>query len=157
MPNETGVIEGILDKKVLVRVRKSSACENCETRDACHVVGDKDMMIEVANDIQAEEGDHVEISVPTRSLMKISLLVYILPIAALIVGALIGESWSHFFHIRSASASILGGGIALGITFLVLKWFNRSVESKPEYHPRMTRILFRADLPTLEEDSGTRA
>ena len=152
MVTEEGVIERILNQKALVRVQKSSACAHCDSRGACRVIADKEMMIEMANDLHAKVGDHIELSVPGGSIIKLSMLVYLFPIVALIIGAYAGGSWAEFFHIRSTLASILGGGFAMGISFYILKWFDRTAETKGEYHPRMTRILISADTPQASND-----
>jgi len=100
------------------------------------------MFIEVTNHLQARAGDHVEIKMPAGSFLKLSLLVYILPIAALIVGAYLGAEISGYFHLHSTAGSILGGAIAMIITFMVLRMIDRSAQSTEKYQPRMTRILF---------------
>jgi sigma-E factor negative regulatory protein RseC len=105
------------------------------------VLSNKEVLIEVVNDLQANIGDHVEISVPTGSLLKLSLLVYIFPIIALIVGAVLGGAWAQSFGLPSTLASILGGGFAMGITFYILKRIDRIERVKGEYQPRITRIL----------------
>ena len=144
MIKEEGVIEKTFEEKAQVRVKKSSACASCGSKDSCHVMGDKDMLIEVANRLHAREGDYVELSVPAKSLMKLSLLVYLLPVVALIIGAYFGGLWADFFHISSTLASILGGCIVMGTTFFGLKWFDRTLENRVQYHPRITRILINA-------------
>ena len=76
-------------------------------------------------------------------MMKLSLLVYFFPVVALLVGAIAAGAWAESFHRDSTLASILGGGIAMGATFFVLKWLDKRSRTKDEYQPRMTRILAR--------------
>ena len=83
----------------------------------------------------------MQLSVPAGSLIKLSLLVYFFPVVALILGAIAGGAWAEFFHMDSTLASILGGGIAMGVTFCVLKWLDKRSAARDEYQPRMTRIL----------------
>jgi sigma-E factor negative regulatory protein RseC len=147
MPTEEGVIEKTFRQKALVRVQKSSCCSQCESQGACQVLGDKEMVVEVANDLQAQEGDHVEISVPTGSLLKLSLLVYVLPILALILGAYLGSALAPSYRLSSNLASVLGGFIAMGAAFWVLRQLDRAVRKREAYHPRMTRILFSGGAP----------
>jgi len=147
MVTEKGIIEKILNQKAVVRIRKGSQCASCNSKGACQALNDRDMLIEVANDLQAKKGDHVEISVPTRSLLKLSLVVYLLPIAALIIGAYAGGSLAHSFHVQANLASIMTGGFALGIVFCVLKWLDRNARASGKYRPRMRRILLNADPP----------
>ena len=102
------------------------------------------MFIEVTNHLQAKTGDHIEIKMPTGSFLKLSLLVYILPIVALIAGAYFGAEISEYLHFHSTPVSIAGGAIAMIIAFKVLRMIDRSVQSTEKYQPRMTRILVNA-------------
>jgi sigma-E factor negative regulatory protein RseC len=144
MVTEQGIVEEVLYHKAKVRVEKSSACAHCESRGACHVSGGNAMVIEVPNDLQAKVDDRVEISVPTRSLLKLSLLVYFFPILGLIIGAFAGSIWAPSFHVQPTLASIVSGGSVMGITFWVLRGMDRSAQAKGTYQPRMRRILFSA-------------
>lgn len=144
MITEEGIIESISQQNAMVRIQKSSACASCSSKGACHVVSEKEILIEVVNDLKAKVGDRVEISVPARSLLKLSLLVYIIPILALIVGAYTGGAWAESFQVQSTLGAILGGGLAMGITFYVLRKLDRAAQAKSQYRPRMTRVLFSA-------------
>jgi sigma-E factor negative regulatory protein RseC len=99
------------------------------------------MFIEVNNHLQAKTGDHVEIKMPTGSFLKLSLLVYILPIVSLIAGAYFGTEISAYLHFDSAPVSIAGGAMAMIVAFTVLRMIDRSAQSTEKYQPRMTRIL----------------
>lgn len=141
MVNEQGIVDKIVAQNAVIKIQRSSACAKCESKGACHTLSDKEILIEVANDLQAKAGDIVEISVPTSSLLKLSLLVYLLPIVALIAGSYAGGAFAQYRHIHTALGSIFGGIIAMGITFYLLKLFDRAAVSKSEYRPKMTRIL----------------
>jgi sigma-E factor negative regulatory protein RseC len=97
--------------------------------------------VEVRNDLAAGVGDSVQLSVPEGSLVKLSLLVYLFPVVALLVGAVTAGAWAESFHLDPTLASILGGGIAMGLTFFVLKRLDKRSAAKEAYQPRMMRIL----------------
>ena len=99
------------------------------------------------NDLNSEVGDCVQLSVPTGSMLKLSLLVYFFPVAALVVGAIAAGAWAESFHRDSTLASIIGGGIAMGVTFCVLKWLDKRSVARDEYQPRMMRIIARKESP----------
>ena len=145
MVTEKGIIQKIIHDKALVRIQKSSACASCESRGACRSLSDKEMLIEVPNDLQANVGDHIEISVPAGSLLKLSVLVYLLPVGALILGAYAGGIWAQSFRAESTLAPILCGFLAMGACFYILKRLDRAAQAKCEYQPHMRRILFHAD------------
>jgi sigma-E factor negative regulatory protein RseC len=151
MITEQGVVEEIVQQKAVVRIQKSSACAGCESRGSCMTMEDKIVMVEVANELGANVGDIVELGMGSGSLMKLSLLVYFFPVIGFVAGAFIAEAWAESLHMDSTTASLLGGIIAMAITFFVLKWLNRGAQDKGEYRPRMTRILAKAGPPQPED------
>ncbi|MFC1534829.1 SoxR reducing system RseC family protein [Thermodesulfobacteriota bacterium] len=140
MIKEQGMIEKVIDQKAVVRVQKTSACAQCKTRGSCSITN-RDILIEVSNDLQAGVGDHVEISVPEGTMLKLAAIVYILPIIALISGAFLGGFLAKPLQTDPTWASILGGGLVMGIAFYGLKRFEKVKRSGENgYYPRMTRI-----------------
>ncbi len=141
MVTEEGIIEKISRDKAMVRMQQRSACAACSSKDGCRVSSDKAVMIEVVNDLQAQVGDRVEISMGSASLLKVSFLVYFIPVLALIVGALAGDYLARPLHMQASLASILGAVIAMGITFYILKRLDRANKPEKGYQPCVTRIL----------------
>jgi sigma-E factor negative regulatory protein RseC len=140
---EEGIVESISQGKAVVRIQKGGQCASCSSREGCGVSGGGDMQIDVANELGAKVGDRVEISLPTYSLMKLSLLVYFLPVLALILGAYLGRlAGAEIFQSDSAVISVSCGAVAMGATLLSLRWVDRRVQVSSGYRPRMTRILF---------------
>jgi len=144
MVTEQGIIEDVSGQKTLVRIKKSSACGTCESRGNCEVASGKSMVVEVANDLGAGKGDHVELSVPSGAFLKLSLLIYVLPAVALIAGAFAGGAFAGVLHVPLSLASVVGGFLVMGVTFYALKRFDRSLRAKSEFRLKMTRILLRS-------------
>jgi sigma-E factor negative regulatory protein RseC len=144
MVTEKGIVAELSGHKAKVRIHKSSACASCEARHGCHIHDTKEMIVDVNNDLRAKKGDLVEISVPTRSFLRTSLLVYFLPVLALFLGAYAGGAWAPSLHLPATLASVLGGGLAIILSFAVLRRIDRAAEHRTEFSPRMTRILVNA-------------
>lgn len=143
MEIEEGIIEKISRRKAWVRIQRRAACSTCSSHDTCDIVSNKGKVtIEVVNHLKAKIGDHVEISMPEGSLLKLSFLVYFLPVVALILGAVLGEKWAEYAQTDSALFSIGGGAVAMSMVFCLLKWFERGSKTKDKYYPRMTRIIY---------------
>jgi sigma-E factor negative regulatory protein RseC len=138
---EKGTVEKVLGNKALVKIGRSSACSTCESRSSCHVEGDKKIVIEVKNTLGAGEGETVELSMPTGSVLKASAAVYILPVLGLMLGAFLGKVFSGLLALGFTASAIAGGAAGLGLSIAVLIYFDRSVRSRPEYHPQMKRII----------------
>ena len=141
MINEKGVVEKLVQNKAVIKIQRSAGCETCEARGSCHAEGDKAMLVEVENGLHAKEGDSVEVSMPTTSVAKMALVVYLGPVAALIAGAFLGDALGNALQLDSPVAPVIGGLIFLAASLLALKGFDRFARSRPQYHPHMTRIV----------------
>ena len=83
----------------------------------------------------------VEISISSRSFLKLTLLVYFLPVLALIAGACLGDELGARVGFNATLAAILAGGTAMGATFFALRQFDHYQRKKRSLSPKMTRIL----------------
>ena len=70
-------------------------------------------------------------------------------------GAFAGGVCAPFLHITPTLASVIGGFLAMGITFYALKRFDRSVRARSKFRPRVTRILFRSGTPQSDFDGAS--
>jgi sigma-E factor negative regulatory protein RseC len=154
MFKELGVVERTMGGKALVRVERSSACESCESRGSCGMEGGKEIRIEVPNILGAKEGERIELSMPTGSLLKASAAVYLVPVGGLLVGAILGEGFSSLLGLGPGASTGAGAltGLILGLGLVV--FFDRRVRSRPDYHPAMTRIIGKP--PLGSEDACNR-
>lgn len=143
MISEEGVIEKISKKTAYVKVVQRSACDHCSSRGSCNVSEERDMTIAVDNSLNAKEGDRVELSVPDGAVLKLSLLVYIFPVIALLVGAILGYFMSFQWKTDPSLTEFLTGILFLVVSFISLKVFEtkKIAGQKDKYFPRMTRIL----------------
>jgi sigma-E factor negative regulatory protein RseC len=143
MSKEKGVIEEVVGGVAMIRVVRTGACAGCSERGACHmrIGGEKPMIIDVDNHLGARAGDWVELSMPAQSLMKITFMVYFLPILAFVLAAAIGSEVGHLFHLTSDLGSVVFGVAALLISFFLLRRLNRNIRKSGRYYPRMTRIV----------------
>ncbi len=94
MIQETGiVIEKRPDGIVLVRCVKSSACQHCEARAACHAGhGQAERLVEARDLIGADIGERVRVIISSEAFLRSSFLIYIVPLLALLFCAIVGNS-----------------------------------------------------------------
>lgn len=141
MPTERGIIQKTESEKAFIRVQRNSACAHCESRGMCQIDNEREMVVEVENVLGGKPGDQVEIMVPTGSFMKISLMVYMLPVLAFMIGAFLGDNLASKFSLNHSLAAIIGGTILMMIFFYLLKRLDKVIGGKKRYTPCMTRIL----------------
>ena len=140
MISEQGIVEKIHKNNATIKVMRSSACKHCSSKDACNV-SDKNVLIEVKNSLNAKEGDQVEVSVPEGTFIKLSLMVYMFPIFALLAGAFLGNYLSALWHTDQSATAAITGALFLIASFLCLKLYDKKKNIGDKYSPRMTRII----------------
>lgn len=157
MIREQGTVDRVCGPRAVVRIARSSACASCGSRESCGEAMGKDMIVEVANDLGAREGDRIELGIPSGSFLALSFFVYLLPVAGLIGGAIAGGASGGALHLHPTAMSIVGAALGLGLSFWVLKRFDRLAKGRKELQPRITRIVRRRDIVFLEPfDTGPR-
>lgn len=144
---ETGLIEsghvvGVGPGSVDVRVAATEACAKCSH---CSKV-DKDGMLisDVRNDLDARQGDTVEVEIPPGTDIRAGVYAYILPVAALLLGYGAGNTigivvgWNP--DLTGAVLGVLG--VAGGMLFMRNR--ARKVLSSDRFRPRVRAIIARA-------------
>ena len=135
MLDEKGVvIEICSSQKAKVKVTRSSSCGECVSKKICEAFGGSDEMRVVAtNTIHAEVGQTVLLSLPNKAVLRASVIVYLMPLTALLGGAIIGQQISQ-------TGAIIGAFLGLVASFLGLWYYNKKL--KPElYTPTITQII----------------
>ena len=92
------------------------------------------------NPVEAEVGDVVKIALPQKGLFKGAALMYLLPLAALIVGTVLGL-WLGGLGGWAGAGSVLGGLVGLALGFGAVKGAGRSRRLNRELTPVITEIL----------------
>jgi sigma-E factor negative regulatory protein RseC len=144
MIEEVGTVVELKSKRLaVVMCTKSSLCENCATNGNC-ALGDDDntRLIEVHNPVAAEVGEQVRIATTTKSFLQSSFLLYIVPLIALVIGAvagmLVGEAIPTGLDPNLLSA-IFGVFFMVG-SFVILRVGSNAL-NKETYMPKIVAIL----------------
>jgi sigma-E factor negative regulatory protein RseC len=136
MATEEGIVtrvDGLLAEVLTV---KSEACAACSAKGYCHDSG-REMTVSVLNHVQARPGDRVRLEIATGAFVKVMFLLYIVPILALLAGALSGLALSG--DGGAAVGALIG--FALAVAFVRLR--GRKMGTMPDYQPRIVRVLER--------------
>ena len=99
------------------------------------------MVIEVKNSLNAKEGDLVEVSVPEGTFIALSLMIYIFPVAALMIGAFLGNFLADVWHTDPSLTAIAAGAVFLVVSFVILRIIDRKKGIRDKCLPQMTRIV----------------
>ncbi len=148
MIEEIGTIVELKGKHTaVVMCQKSSLCENCATHGQC-ALGDDDKtrLIEVQNLLGAEVGEQVRIATTTKSFLQSSFLLYIVPLIALVIGAIVGKLVGENLETGldpNLLSAVFGVFFMIG-SFIILR-VGTSALDKTTYMPKIIEIL-REDL-----------
>ena len=85
------------------------------------------------NTLGAKKGDEVYIDMHANTVLKASAIVYGIPIIGLILGVVVGSRFGEIY------AAI--GGVASGLSFLILKKLEPKFAKMNEFKPRMTAFV----------------
>lgn len=136
---KTGVVTAIEGRMAVVVTRHEPECESCSAKDTCSSLGGSGANREVRarNTARAQVGDVVKISIQGSPFLKVTFLVYMVPILAIIGGALLGYFVAKFF---TAHENLLVGvfaGLGLLGSFLWVKKKGDKLSERPEFLPEI--------------------
>jgi sigma-E factor negative regulatory protein RseC len=142
MNTEEGTITRVEGNKAWVLVARSEMCDCCGSRSVCHTLGGgENMEAEALNTIKAREGDRVQISIKPGILWKISMLFYMIPVIALITGALIGvEIGPHLKTNPDVVSAFLGISFA-ALSYIIIRKIANRLKEKKDYMPEVVRVV----------------
>lgn len=114
---------------------RPSACDNCK---GC--MNRQCTSIEIAGD--AEIGDRVDVSMPEKRVVGASALAYLVPLAALIAGLVLGYALHGALGV-SISADLFAlalGGVCIAIGFLFVWGIDRRLRKRSDWQPRIVAV-----------------
>ena len=143
MATAEGIVTKIYSSNAWVKCTKSAACESCSAKSFCDTAGgsDDDVEVEAINVAGAKVDDRVTISFETSSLLKVSFLVYMIPVLFLILGVVIGDKIAAILNYDQSIFSVLAGFLFLFAAFFFVKTKGKELSMKEAYQPKIIKIL----------------
>lgn len=151
MAEQIGIITGIdLDGWARVRSDRKGACGGCHSgHGGCRscLAGSK-FESHVTDTVGAQPGDLVKVSLNSSSFFKGAALLYLFPIAALMIGAHTGAWGAEQIGWQQTTGAILGAAAGIGIAGLLLIRLDRSQSARRSLTPSIVEILSDGSSPT---------
>jgi sigma-E factor negative regulatory protein RseC len=97
--------------------------------------------VEAVNAVGAKVGDKVIISTATSSYLKMTFLLYMVPVLALLIGAAVGIVLAPLTGWDESLAAALAGLVALVPVILFVKYQANRMAVRSAYRPKISRIL----------------
>lgn len=148
MLTESGRVVGLESDGVWVETIRRSTCGTCAAQKGCG----HGLLNRIAEGkrgyIRALPGEHpidyyniddqVLISIPEEVILRGSLIAYVIPLVAMLAGALSAFSWLPGNEDLLAVCGALGG-LALGFT--VVRWHGTRHRRDPDFQPVLLRVI----------------
>ena len=141
MIEEEGIVAEVSGDIAQVTIMKKSACEQCSASGVCHP-GDQDYL-EASNPLGAKKGQKVKVVLAPQVYLKASIILYGVPMAAFITGAIIAKNLAGRYGSAASSDlwAFFSGTAGLLVSFLFIRAYNKKVEKTSKYKPVIVEIL----------------
>lgn len=133
---KVGEVTAVHGEYLEITFCRPADCGHCH---ACH--GARDQM-QITLKGEAQEGDLAVVDMASSTVMKASVIAYILPLCTLLLGVVAG---SLLFPQQEAVAGVVGGLIGLAAALLFIAVTEKSRRGKEEWNPTLLRILPKAE------------
>jgi sigma-E factor negative regulatory protein RseC len=136
MATEEGIVTRADGALAEVKTVKTEACASCSAKGFCHDSG-REMTVSVLNSVNARPGDRVRLEIATGAFVKVMFLLYIVPVLALLAGALIGLA------VGGDEAAAVGALIGFVLAVALVRSKGRKMGAMAAYQPRIVRVIQR--------------
>ncbi len=131
--DEIGIVKSVdgVTAKVIFS-RKSSCCESCE-KETCDIPEDG-IETEAINAAGAKVGQRVKVVMRSYTFVKGAMVIYVLPVFALIAGAILGKIYLPLFWggVDSDLLAALAGFLTLFASLILVKIISNRMDKKTE-------------------------
>ena len=142
MMEERAVVIDASQGYVWLEIQRQSACGGCQASTGCgaaaltKVWGGKPIRVRALSNLSVQPGDEVIVGLADGVLLRGAILVYLLPLALLFAGAMLGQAaFAAAGEELVALSSILG----LGFGFLAVRSLSQRLSNDARYQPVILR------------------
>lgn len=154
MLEEQAIVVEASAEEVWVETCRQTACQSCSAKSSCghsllsKISSGKTQRLQVKTDKELQVGDQVVLGLDEGAFIRGSALVYLLPLLALIIGALAGDAL--FGQDSLMSFVLAGAGLLAG--FAYVRWYSWRHRQDAQYQPVVLRKLpHTGDIPLINQ------
>lgn len=137
-----------------VETERRSSCGNCSVKGCgtgtlASLFKSKTVAMRVENDVDAKLGDEVVVAIPEALMLRGTLLVYIIPLLAMLLAALMMDmTLAESVTDKSRELWLAGSGLAgLGLGFWGLRLYLAQGRVKEQYQGTIVRVVNASEHP----------
>ena len=150
MTAERGIVEKVEPGWAWVKTKRTSACSNCSSRHHCLTQGGDQMVVKAQNSAHAKKGDEVELYLSSKTKLKSTAIVYLLPVLGIFTGAFSAEPLSKAFGLNPSLGMVLFTLTGLVCSVFLMRYLANRMDSKQTLVPLVKRVVFKAQSAPLK-------
>jgi len=144
MSAERGVVEKVEAGWAWVKTKRSSACSSCASRSHCLTQGSDQMVVKAQNSAHAKKGDEVELYLSTKTKLKSTAIVYLIPVFGIFVGAFSANPLSAVIGLNPSLGMALFTLTGLVLAVFLMRYLANRMDSKQSLTPLVKRVVMSA-------------
>ena len=154
----TGLVLSVDGSHATISTMKRGVCESCAESGACNanvsIIKEKPEIVVADNTLGARPGELVDFDLPNGQELRVSLLVWIVPLIGMLAGVAVGALLSEPLPISQDAAAVIGAGLGLLAAFGVLKIIDRRSETDERLTLTVTRVVTTIDSCAARDDDS---
>ncbi len=133
--------------EVHLSCEQKTSCSSCASQKSCgtgivsKAIGSRALNWTLQTDKLVKIGQVVEIGFPEKSLILSAAVVYIVPLVAMILGAVIGQWWLAPLFSGGEGVIIASSALFVGLGMMVAKRLARTLEAQSGQDVVLVRVL----------------
>ncbi|PLX41158.1 MAG: Fis family transcriptional regulator [Deltaproteobacteria bacterium] len=132
MIEESALVVETAAGKALVSTMRSGACGSCSAQGGCKALGGgREARVWVEDPIGVKEGDSVVVEISETAFVKAGVAVYLVPVVALLVGAILGNKFGPDIGVSADLGAFLIGSASLGLALFGARSWGRRYATGP--------------------------
>jgi len=149
---ETAIVKSVTGDQVSVECESQSACNHCNASDNCgtgtvaKAFPHRTHRFTVTKTVDVVEGDKIEIGLREKNLITSAMLVYLLPLAAILLSLGLGQYFTQVFQFEGEGLVILAAFIGGYIGFSCTKKFSAIFDKGFDFKPKMLGVVAQSEV-----------
>jgi sigma-E factor negative regulatory protein RseC len=142
MIEEEGIVKKVWGNKALVLTDRKAQCGHCTARGFCEMLGSgREMLSEALNPLGAKAEDVVKIGIPSGTVTKASMVVYMIPAVGIVGGASLGYCIGNLYSLHLDLSTLIGSLAGMGISMIFVRILSNVLGRRPSYQVEIIKII----------------
>lgn len=151
MSAERGIVEKVEPGWAWVKTKRSSACASCASRHHCLTQGSDQMVVKAQNTAAAKKGDEVELYLSSKTKLKGTAIVYLMPVLGIFIGAFSANPLSEAFGLNPSLGMVVFTIAGVVLAVFCMRYLADRMDSKQALTPMVKRVIISARSATIEK------